>query len=161
MPTNESICNIWVDKPTKSWSSNSSNMSYSSTTLWSYSSVLAKHVEDTIHIDYSIARYSNSSMKQASHLRRAIPTSVTVFEYPFHLEPIVWYLRKCMELLDKQSRARKADYIPLVLNYLNEALLYCSTYNIDTQTATYRQLTNLSDNRTNLVNTAKAIVALS
>lgn len=138
--------------PEESWSNNSSNMSFGSRKLYSYSSVLAKNISGAIHIDTRIANYSNSSQKQANHLRRAISPYIDTFEYDFSAESAPhWYMEQILFLLDKQSRARTRDYISTVLNYLDEALLYMSTYNWDRRTAVYKQLVNLNDNRDDML----------
>jgi len=136
--TNKQVCSNFINNPTGSWQIWSSNMSYGKGRLFSYNSILAKHIDGTIHIDYGIARYSNSSAKQANHLRRVIPTHFDVFEYDFN-EPYTpdWYLAQCYDLIDKQKRARKVDYTRDIKHLLTEAILYSITYNEPSDELTY------------------------
>ena len=150
--TNEAVCHKFCYSPEDSWSNRSSNMSISNNSLYSYNSVLAKHTRDSIHIDTRIANYSNSSQKQANHLRRAIPYGITTFEYDFSANSAPeWYLEQCMLLLDKQSRARKSDYTSDIIRYLNEALKYISMYKYDKRKSTYKQLMALDANRNDML----------
>ena len=157
--TNESIAHKWVYHPELSWSSNYSNMSFGSRKLYSYNSVLARNVDGVIHIDHRIATYSNSSQKQATHLRRAIPSTWTVFEYDFSAESALhWYLEQAMYLLDKQSRARTRDYTSKAFRYVSEGMKYVSIYNPDKRTSVYKQLAKLYTNRDSMLDQAKPII---
>ena len=136
--TNEQVCSNFIDNPTESWQTRSSNMSYGNGKLLSYNSILAEHIDGAIHIDYNIARYSNSSAKQANHLRRMIPYNINTFEYDFNAPSITgWYLEQCYNLIDKQKRARKVDYTHAIENLLTEAILYSTTYNKPSDELTY------------------------
>ena len=160
--TNEAVCHKWVHNPDKSWHNNSSNMSFGSRKLYSYSSVLAKNVDGVIHIDTHIANYSTSSQKQACHLRKSIPSYIDTFEYDFSAESAPhWYLEQCMDLLDKQTRARKRDYTSDVIKYLDESIKYMSIYKYDKRKSAYKQLMLLNSNRSNMLDSVADIIVAS
>ena len=152
---NQKICHNWVYNPNTEWYNRSSNLSYDSHGLYSYRSVLAKNIDGAIHINREIASYSSSSRKQANHLRSAIPSSMTVFEYDFTSDPLEWYLAQIMDLLDKQTRATKVDYTSQCLKYLDTALVYMNLYKYDLRKATPRKLISLNHNRVNMLEVAK------
>ena len=159
--TNSEICHKWVYNPELSWNNNSSNMSFGSRKLYSYNSVLAKNVNGVIHIDHRIANYSNSSQKQASHLRRAISPHIHTFEYDFSYDPLDWYLEQVMTLLDKQSRARKVDYTSQAAYYIKQALAYVNVCDYDKRKSSYRQLRKLYLNQDNMLAQVSGIIEAS
>jgi len=163
MNRTEQICHRWIyDNDNGSYDYNSYNISYYGHELYSYNTVLAviDRERNVISIDLSTANYSHTSSRHHSYLLGAIPRyQYTVFTYPFHESDVpAWYLRQCMELLDKQSRARKRDYTSDVIEYLNEAFEYIGVYGIDKRTATYKQLLRLNANRSNMLEQVADII---
>lgn len=136
-------------------------MRYSDGKLYSYSSVLAKHVGSAIHIDTRIAHYSISSQKQAGHLRRAISPHIHTFEYDFSKDPLDWYLEQVMELLGKQSRARKVDYTSQAVHYIKQALAYVNVCGYDKRKSNYRQLRKLYLNRDYMLAQVSDVIEVS
>lgn len=152
MNKTEAIPHKWVYADEgDSYDYNSYNMSFYDTKLYSYNSVLARmdRINDVICIDLSIANYSHTSGRHHRYLLGAIPRHrFTVFTFPFHESDVpAWYLGQCMDLLDKQSRARKRDYTSEVVSYLNEVWKYMSIYGIDKRTAVYHNLSRLYHNQ--------------
>ena len=104
-----------------------SNFSCNGSKIYSYSSLMAtiNREKKIILIDEGISHYSNSSQKHRSHLLRAIPSDYSVFE---------WYWEDCsfveaqynviLNLIGKQSRARKADYS----NQIKRLIDLCNEY---------------------------------
>lgn len=156
MNKTEAIPHKWVyDNDNGSYDYNSHNMSYYGTKLYSYNTVLATidREHNIINIDKSTAHYSYTSGRHYRYLLEAIPnSSYTVFTYPFHESDVPsWYLKQCIELLDKQSRARVRDYTSDVIQYLNEALKYMSMYKYDKRKSAYKQLMTLNANRNDML----------
>ena len=104
-----------------------SNFSCNGRKLYSYSSLMAtiNREKKIILIDERISHYSNSSQKHRSHLLRAIPSDYSVFE---------WYWKNgsfieaqynvILNLIEKQSRARKVDYS----NQIKRLIDLCNEY---------------------------------
>jgi hypothetical protein len=155
--TNEEVCHNYCYDLNGTWSSRSSNLSYEHGRLYSYNSVLAKAVGNTVHIDTRIAHYSSTSSKHASYLRNSTPGYY--FEYDFVYDnPLEWYLKQITDLLDRQTRARRADYTSQAIYYLNEAMLYAKINKSDKRTSAYKQLSKFSKDRDNMLEQAKDMI---
>ena len=90
-----------------------SNFSCNGRKLYSYSSLMATidREKKIILIDQRISHYSNSSQKHRSHLFRAIPSHYSVFEWHWNDGSFIEEkYNMILNLIDKQSRARKVDY---------------------------------------------------
>lgn len=90
-----------------------SNFSCNNNSIYSYSSLMATidREKKIILIDQEISTCSNSSQKHRSHLLRAIPSNYSVFEWHWNDGSFIdskYHI--ILELIDKQSRARKVDY---------------------------------------------------
>ena len=163
MNKTEAIPHKWIyANKGDSYDYKSYNMSFHGTKLYSYRSVLATidRANDVICIDSSIANYSHTSGRHHRYLLGAIPGHrFTVFTFPFYeTDRPAWYLKQCIELLDKQSRARKRDYTSSVIAYLDEALKYISVYGYDKRKSTYKQLMQLDSNRENMLEQVAGII---
>ena len=90
-----------------------SNFSCNGSKIYSYSSLMATidREKKIILIDERISHYSNSSQKHRSHLLRAIPSYYSVFEWYWKDGSFVEaQYNLILNLIGKQSRARKVDY---------------------------------------------------
>ena len=90
-----------------------SNFSCKNNNLYSFSSVMATidREKKIILVDQRISHYSNSSQKHRSNLLRAIPSHYSVFEWNWNDGSFVdSQYHVILELIHKQSRARKVDY---------------------------------------------------
>lgn len=99
---------------------NGSNFYSYGDTLYSYDSLLARDFGNIILINENIANYSNSSQKHKFHLLRSIEHKKYMFvskldkygkfEKFINDEEFVNKLNKLIDVMTKQSRARKTDY---------------------------------------------------
>ena len=90
-----------------------SNFSCRNNSIYSFSSLMATidRGKKIILVDQRISHYSNSSQKHKSNLFRAIPSHYSVFEWNWNDGSFVdSQYHVILELIDKQSRARKVDY---------------------------------------------------
>ena len=90
-----------------------SNFSCRNNSIYSFSSLMATidREKKIILIDQRISHYSNSSQKHRSHLFRAIPSHYSVFEWHWNDGSFIEEkYNMILNLIDKQSRARKVDY---------------------------------------------------
>ena len=106
-----------------------SNFSCNGSKLYSYSSLMAtiNREKKIILIDQRISTYSNSSQKHRSHLLRAIPSyySVSVFEWYWKDGSFIEAQHNViLNLIGKQSRARKVDYS----NQIERLIDLCNEY---------------------------------
>ena len=99
-----------------------SNFSCNGSKLYSYSSLMATidREKKIILIDERISHYSNSSQKHRSHLLRAIPSDYSVFEWYWKDGSFVEaQYNVILNLIGKQSRARKVDYSNQIAKLIN------------------------------------------
>lgn len=104
-----------------------SNFSCNGRKLYSYSSLMAtiNREKKIILIDKRISNYSNSSQKHRSHLLRAIPSDYSVFEWYWEDGSFIECMHDIIiELIHKQSRARKVDYSNQIVKLISS----CSDY---------------------------------
>ena len=104
-----------------------SNFSCNNNKLYSYSSVMATidREKKIILIDQRISHYSNSSQKHRNHLFRAIPSHYNVFEWHWRDGSFIdTQYHVILNLIDKQSRARKVDYS----NQIAKLIDLCNEY---------------------------------
>ena len=94
-------------------SAQGSNFSCNDNNIYSYSSLMATidREKKIILIDQRISTYSNSSQKHGNHLLRAIPSNYSVFEWRKDDGSFIEAQHDIiLQLIGKQSRARKVDY---------------------------------------------------
>lgn len=94
-------------------SAQGSNFSCNDNNIYSFSSLMAtiNREKKIILIDQRISTYSSSSHKHRSHLLRAIPSNYSVFEWRKDDGSFIEAQHDIiLQLIDKQSRARKVDY---------------------------------------------------
>ena len=104
-----------------------SNFSCNGRKLYSYSSLMAtiNREKKIILIDERISHYSNSSQKHRSHLLRAIPSDYSVFEWYWKDGSFIEAQHNViLNLIEKQSRARKVDYS----NQIKRLIDLCNEY---------------------------------
>ena len=104
-----------------------SNFSCNDNSIYSFSSLMAKidREKKIILIDQRISNYSNSSQKHRSHLLRAIPSNYSVFEWRKDDGSFIETQHNIiLQLIDKQSRARKVDYT----NQIERLIDLCNKY---------------------------------
>ena len=104
-----------------------SNFSCNGSKLYSYSSLMATIVREKkiILIDERISHYSPSSQKHRGHLLRAIPSDYSVFEWYWKDGSFIEAQHDAiLNLIGKQSRARKADYS----NQIKRLIDLCDKY---------------------------------
>ena len=104
-----------------------SNFSCINKRLYSYSSLMATidREKKIILIDQRISNYSNSSQKHRNHLLRAIPSYYSVFEWYWKDGSFIEAQHNViLNLIGKQSRARKADYS----NQIKRLIDLCNEY---------------------------------
>ena len=79
-------------------------------------------------IDERISCYSNTSKKHRGHLFRAIPVGYAVFEWRWEdgSSYIQTMYDQILNMIDKQSRARKSDYS----RSIDWAISQCEAYDI-------------------------------
>ena len=104
-----------------------SNFSCNNNSIYSYSSLMATidREKKIILIDQIISNCSNSSQKHRNHLFRAIPSNYSVFEWHWNDGSFIdskYHI--ILELIDKQSRARKVDYS----NQIAKLIDLCNEY---------------------------------
>lgn len=106
---------------------NGSNFSCNNNSIYSYSSLMATidREKKIILIDQRISNYSNSSQKHRNHLFKAIPSNYSVFEWHWSDGSFIdSKYHVILELIDKQSRARKVDYS----NQIAKLIDLCNEY---------------------------------
>lgn len=94
-------------------SAQGSNFSCNDNNIYSFSSLMAtiNREKKIILIDQRISTYSSSSHKHRSHLLRAIPSNYSVFEWRKDDGSFIEAQHDIiLQLIGKQSRARKVDY---------------------------------------------------
>lgn len=104
-----------------------SNFSCNNNSIYSYSSLMATidREKKIILIDQGISNCSNTSRRHRSNLVRAIPSNYSVFEWHWSGGSFIdsqYYV--ILELIDKQSRARKVDYS----NKIAKLIYLCNEY---------------------------------
>ena len=90
-----------------------SNFSCNDNNIYSFSSLMATidREKKIILIDQRISTYSNSSQKHRNHLLRAIPSNYSIFEWRKDDGSFIEAQHDIvLQLIGKQSRARKVDY---------------------------------------------------
>ena len=108
-------------------SAKGSNFSCNNGRLYSYDYVMATIDRESkvILIDERISNYSNSSRKHRSHFMRAIPSTYQVFEWRWQDGSFIECKHdNLIDLIKKQSRARKVDYSNQIVNLISS----CSDY---------------------------------
>lgn len=139
-----------------------SNFSYNNERLYSYSSLMATidREKKIILIDQRISTYSNSSQKHRNHLLRAIPSNYSVFE---------WYWRDgsfieaqhdiILQLIDKQSRARKVDYSNQIERLIDLSIEYSQVLKEEVEESDLELLHELkSINMSELIASSKDLI---
>ena len=104
-----------------------SNFSCINERLYSYSSLMAtiNREKKIILIDERISHYSPSSQKHRNHLLRAIPSNYSVFEWRKDDGSFIEaQYNVILNLIGKQSRARKVDYS----NQIKRLIDLCDKY---------------------------------
>ena len=104
-----------------------SNFSCINNSLFSFSSLMAtiNREKKIILIDERISHYSTSSQKHRSKLLRAIPSDYSVFEWYWEDGSFVEaQYNVILNLIGKQSRARKVDYS----NQIKRLIDLCNEY---------------------------------
>lgn len=99
--------------------------------LYSYSSVMATIDRENkiILIDQRISHYSKSSRKHRSHLLRAIPSNYSVFEWRKDDGSFIkTQYDIIIQLIDKQSRARKVDYTNQIERLIDLSIEYSEVF---------------------------------
>lgn len=139
-----------------------SNFSYNNERLYSYSSLMATidREKKIILIDQRISTYSNSSQKHRNHLLRAIPSNYSVFE---------WYWRDgsfieaqhdiILQLIGKQSRARKVDYTNQIERLIDLSIEYSQVFKEEIEESDLELLHELkSINMSELIASSKDLI---
>lgn len=106
---------------------NGSNFSCKDNSIYSFDSLMATidREKKIILINQRISHYSNSSQKHRNNLFRAIPTYYTIFEWYWNDGSFIYtQYHKILNLIDKQSRARKVDYF----NQIARLIDLCNEY---------------------------------
>lgn len=142
-----------------------SNFSYNNERLYSYSSLMATidREKKIILIDQRISTYSNSSQKHRNHLLRAIPSNYSVFE---------WYWRDgsfieaqhdiILQLIGKQSRARKVDYTNQIERLIDLSIEYSQVFKEEIEESDLELLHELkSINMSELIASSKDLIEAS
>lgn len=129
---NEQVAHKWIYDSGSGSQAQGSNFSYSMNRLYSYSSIMAiiDREKKVIEIDQRISDYSNSSIKHANYMRKAIPAYYKVFEYDFNEGAFKYYFETIMILAEKQLRARKYDYSGKILMLIQEAKDFAELNNV-------------------------------
>ena len=129
---NEQVAHKWIYDSGSDSQARGSNFSYSMNRLYSYSSLMATidREKKVIEIDKRISDYSNSSIKHANHMRKAIPYYYKVFEYDFNKGAFKYYFETIMILAEKQLRARKYDCSGKILMLIQEAKDFAELNNV-------------------------------
>lgn len=129
---NEQVAHKWIYDSGSGSQAQGSNFSYSMNRLYSYSSIMAiiDREKKVIEIDQRISDYSNSSIKHANYMRKAIPAYYKVFEYDFNKGAFKYYFETIMILAEKQLRARKYDYSGKILMLIQEAKDFAELNNV-------------------------------
>ena len=108
-----------------------SNFSCINGKLYSFSSVMATidRGKKIILVDQRISHYSNSSQKHRNHLLRAIPSNYSVFEWRKDDGSFIkTQYDIIMQLIDKQSRARKVDYTNQIERLIDLSIEYSEVF---------------------------------
>ena len=111
----------------ESFPAKGSNFSCNNNSIYSYSSLMATidREKKIILIDQRISNCSNSSQKHRNHLFKAIPSNYSVFEWHWSDGSFIdSKYHVILELIDKQSRARKVDYS----NQIAKLIDLCNEY---------------------------------
>ena len=116
---NEQVAHHFIYESSKA---QGSNFSCNGKKIYSYSSLMAtiNREKKIILIDERISNYSNSSQKHRSHLLRAIPSDYSVFEWYWKDGSFVEaQYNVILNIIEKQSRARKVDYSNQIAKLIN------------------------------------------
>ena len=108
-----------------------SNFSCNDNNIYSYSSLMATidREKKIILIDQRISTYSNSSQKHRNHLLRAIPSNYSVFEWRKDDGSFIETQHDIiLQLIDKQSRARKVDYTNQIERLVDLSIEYSQVF---------------------------------
>ena len=112
-------------------SAQGSNFSCNDNNIYSYSSLMATidREKKIILIDQRISTYSNSSQKHRNHLLRAIPSNYSVFEWRKDDGSFIETQHDIiLQLIDKQSRARKVDYTNQIERLVDLSIEYSQVF---------------------------------
>jgi len=144
----EAIPHKWLyDTENGSYDYQSYNMSYYREKLYSYGSVLAviDRKTDIILVDSSIANYSNTSQRHSHYMRNAIPSHYKVFECrkDYGYPTVKGYYDTVIELIDKQSRARVADYTSEITHHIEQGMEFAEIFK-HKRSSEYKALKELS-----------------
>ena len=139
-----------------------SNFSCNGSKLYSYSSLMATidREKKIILIDERISNYSNSSRKHRNHFIRAIPSNYSVFEWHWadgsFIETQYYVL---LNLLDKQSRARKVDYTNQIERLIDLSIEYSEVFKEEVEESDLELLHELkSINISELIASSKDLI---
>ncbi len=129
----EAIPHKWVyDTNNGSYDLKSYKMSYYHEKLYSYGSILATidREKQIVLVDSHVSNYSNTSSRHAYYMRNAIPSWYKVFECreSYDFPTMEGYYKAVIDLVDKQSRARKRDYTYQITKYINEAVDFATIF---------------------------------
>ncbi len=111
-----------------------SNFSCKNSSIYSFSSLMATidRRKKIILIDQGISRYSNSSQKHRSHLFEAIPSNYSIFEWYWRDGSFIYtQYHVILDLIDKQSRARKVDYSNQIARLIDLSIEYSELFKED------------------------------
>ena len=125
---NESVAHHFIYNSSPA---NGSNFSCNNGRLYSYSSLMATIDRESkvILIDERISHYSNSSRKHRNHLFRAIPSTYSVFEWRWQDGSFIECMHDMIiQLIHKQSKARKVDYSNQIVNLISSCSDYAKLY---------------------------------
>lgn len=113
-------------------SAQGSNFRFNGNKLYSYSSLMATIERDRkiVLIDQRISCYSNTSKKHRNHLLNAIPSNYKVFEWYQNAGSFIETMHdNLIDLIKKQSRARKVDYTNQIVKTISDCNDYASIFN--------------------------------
>ena len=113
-------------------SAQGSNFRFNGNKLYSYSSLMATIERDKkiVLIDQRISCYSNTSKKHRNHLLSAIPSNYKVFEWYQNAGSFIETMHNnLIDLIKKQSRARKVDYSNQIVKTISDCNDYASIFN--------------------------------
>lgn len=139
-----------------------SNFSYNNERLYSYSSLMATidREKKIILIDERISTYSNSSRKHRNHLLRAIPSNYSVFEWRKDDGSFIETQHNIIiQLIDKQSRARKVDYTNQIERLIDLSIEYSQIFKKEVEESDLELLHGLkSINISEIITSSKDLI---
>ena len=139
-----------------------SNFSCINGRLYSYSSIMATidREKQIILIDQRISNYSNSSRKHRTHFLRAIPSNYSVFEWRKDDGSFIkTQYDIIIQLIDKQSRARKVDYTNQIERLVDLSIEYSEVFKEEVEESDLELLHELkSINMSELIASSKDLI---